>query len=125
MSIYKEWLEAKKEESDAVARRREIEDKISSGLGIEGGDEGSRSFNADGYKITVTCRMNRRINSDKLQEIAAENGISEHLSRLFNWRPTISMPAWKAADENITTPLTDAITTTPGRPSYKIEKKEK
>ena len=66
--------------------------------------------------------MNRKVDSDKLQELAAENGLTEHLSTLFRWKPDIDAKAWKAADESITRPLMGAITTTPSRASFVIIK---
>jgi len=57
-----------------------------------------------------------------VQEIAAEAGLTEHLSSLFRWKPEINMSAWKNADEKITTPLLGGITTTPGRASFTITK---
>jgi hypothetical protein len=68
----------------------------------------------------VEGRINRKVDADKLQAIAAEAGLTEHLSSLFRWKPEIAMSAWKAASPNITTPLLDAITATPGRPSFTI-----
>lgn len=124
MSIYEQWIEAKSEEAIATKRRREIEDKLVKQLSIPENLEGTKNIDADQYKIKVEGRINRKINSDKLQEIAAEHGLTDHLSSLFRWKPEIAMTAWKAADASITTPLLDAITATPGRPSFTITIKE-
>jgi hypothetical protein len=64
--------------------------------------------------------MNRKVDADKLQELAAEHGLSEHLGSLFRWSADINAAAWKAAAPTITAPLLGAITTTPGRPSFSI-----
>ena len=48
-----------------------------------------------------------KVNSDKLQELAAEHGLTDHLPSLFRWKPEINMTVWKAADASITTPLLD------------------
>lgn len=123
--LYKLWLDAKKRESDAVADRRKIEDMLIVQHGIDDQAEGSKSFAECGYRVTVTTRINRRVDGDKLQEIAAENGLSDHLSTLFRWKPEINMAVWKAADEAITKPLAPAITAKPGRSSFNITRKEK
>ena len=123
--LYKLWLDAKKRESDAVADRRKIEDMLIVQHGIDDQAEGSKSFAKFGYRVTVTTRINRRVDGDKLQEIAAENGLSDHLSTLFRWKSEINMAVWKAADEAITKPLAPAITAKPGRPSFNITRKEK
>lgn len=121
MSLYQEWLEAKDAERMAVERRREIEDELIVALAITE-SEGSSTIKTDGYKVKVTQRFNRSIDSDMLQEIAAEHGITHHLGDLFRWKPDINAKAWKDADESITGPLEQAITTKPGRPSFSIER---
>ena len=121
MSIYDLWLMAKENERAAVEERRILEDQLTKDLMISETQEGSNSYDLDGFRIKVTCRMNRTIDSEMLQEVAAEEGLSEHLPDLFRWKPEINMKAWKAADASITGPLLQAVTTKPGRPSYSIE----
>lgn len=121
MSIYQDWLTAKENERTAIEARRLIEDELISLHGLPEAGEGSQTLKPEGYKVKVTYRMNRTINADALQEIAAENGLTEHLGSLFRWKPDINTKAWKDAGEDITRPLLDAITTKPGRPSFTIE----
>ena len=121
MSIYDLWLMAKENERAAVEERRILEDQLTKDLMISETQEGSNSYDIDGFRVKVTCRMNRSIDSEILQEVAAEEGLSEHLPDLFRWKPEINMKAWKAADASITGPLLQAVTTKPGRPSYSIE----
>ncbi len=125
MSIYQQWIEAKEEERVAIAHRRILEDQMITEFQIDDQLEGVKNLEADGFKIKITGRMNRKVNGDRLQEIAAENGLSDHLSSLFNWRPTINMKIWKATDSTITRPLMEAITTTAGRASFSISKGDK
>ena len=86
--------------------------------------EGTKNIDAEGFKVKITGRMNHKVDSDRLQEIAAEHGLSNHLSSLFRWKPELNLAVWKAADESITKPLSEAITTTPGRPGFNIEEHE-
>lgn len=123
MSLYAEWLNAKNEERLATERRRELEDKLMAELHLPEVFEGSKTLNPDGYKVRVTYRMNRRIDADLLQEVAAENGLSEHLGQLFRWKPEINKKEWDAAAPEIVKTLEAAITVTPGRPSFAIEEK--
>ena len=120
-TLMAEWIEAKSAERAAVEKRREIEDALIEALNISQTEEHSETVKHGQYKAKVAVKMNRRVDGDALQEIAAENGLSEHLGTLFRWKPEISMKAWKSADESITHPLLGAITTTPGRPSFQIE----
>jgi hypothetical protein len=123
MSLYQQWIEAKEEERRAVEERRRIEDALVKQFEIPENLEGTSNIEADGFKIKIEGRINRRVNADLLQEIAAENDLGAHLSSLFRWKPEINAAAWKAADEAITKPLLDAITATPGRPSFTISTK--
>ena len=123
MNIYKQWIDAKAAEKQAQEARREIEDLIINEMGISTQSDGNQSFEVGEYKIKTTCRMNRRIDVDALQEIAAENGLAEHLGKLFRWKPEINAKAWRDASSDITEPLLNAITTKPGRPSFSIELK--
>ena len=123
-SIYQQWLNAKAVETAAIKARRDLEDEMVKAFGVAETLEGTLNFDEDTYKIKVEGRINRKINSEKLQELAAENGLTEHLASLFRWKPEINAYAWRAAKPEITTPLLDAITATPGRPTFSITIKE-
>lgn len=125
MSIYQDWIDAKEAERMAVEKRRDIEDQLIKQYQISEADEGSKSIKEAGYVVKVVCRMNRTIDAEVLQEIAAESGLTNHLGELFRWKPEINAKAWKEADEGITAPLLAAITTKPGRPSFSIELNDK
>jgi hypothetical protein len=124
VSIYQQWLNAKAIETAAIKTRRDLEDAMVKSLGIAENLDGTVNVDADTYKIKIEGRINRKINADKLQELAAENGLTEHLASLFRWKPEINAAAWKAAKPEITSPLLDAITATPGRPSFTITNKD-
>jgi len=123
--LSKVWLELKEAERVATERRREVEDKLMSLIGIPVSMEGTENVSLDdGYSIKVVGRMNRKVDTEQLQDIAAANGLTEHLHDLFRWKAEINSAVWKAANEAITKPLMAAITTTPGRPSFTITIKE-
>jgi len=119
--LARQWSDAKQDEAIAVAKRRTIEDRLVELLEIPETKEGTTSSTTEqGYAIKVVGRLNRKIDTDRLQELAAEHGLSEHLSSLFRWSADVNAAAWKAAAQSITAPLLGAITTTPGRPSFSI-----
>lgn len=124
MTLHLQWLAAKEAEKLAVDRRRLIEDELVKSLKIIATAEGSSTHDLDGFQVKVTCRIDRKVDADMVQELAAEHGLSGHLSSLFRWKPELNMSAWKAADESITRPLAGAITAKPGRPSFTIIKKD-
>jgi hypothetical protein len=122
MTLYQEWLDAKAAEKKAMDDRRAIEDQLVADLGIAKTLDGTQNVEVEGYKIKIVGRFDRKVNSEKLQDLAAEYGLTEHLSSLFRWKPEINASAWKSADPRITEPLLEAITTTSGRPSFTITK---
>ena len=121
-NLYQRWLDAKKLEATAVAERREIEDLMVETFGIPKDLDGTVKHAIDGYVIKTEGRINKKIDADKLQMLAAEAGLSEHLSSLFRWKPEINAKVWGAAADAVTQPLLGAITSTPGRPTFTITK---
>lgn len=122
MSLYQRWLDAKKAETKATADRRDLEDQMAAQFALPKDLDGTTSKEIDGYKIKIEGRINKKIDAEKLQLLAAEAGLSEHLSSLFRWKPEINAKAWNAAAEVVTKPLLGAITSTAGRPTFTITK---
>lgn len=122
--LARQWLKAKTAEGAATTARRALEDQMRSLIGVADNLEGVEKATPDGFEIKVTGRITRKIDADKLQELAAEAGLSDHLSSLFRWKPEINLSVWKATDKAITTPLAPAITAEPGRLSFSITAKE-
>jgi len=125
MSYYQRWIDLKEQERIATDLRRQLEDEMIEQFGISEQLEGTKNFDDNGYQIKIVGRMTRKVDSDKLQELAADNGLSEHLHNLFRWTPEINAKAWQSTDESITKVLEQAVTTKPARPSFTISIKEK
>lgn len=125
MSLYEEWLKAKSEEGKAQARRRELEDRLLKEVDWKEGTEGTKTFGDDDYSCKITGRLTTVVDSDKVQDLARENNVYEYLFKLFRWKAEINKRIWNSTDEKVTGCLMDAITTKAGRPSFKIERKEK
>jgi hypothetical protein len=124
VSLFAEWLAAKAAENEAVAKRRDLEDRICGKFDVPSNLDGTIKLSDGWHEARVVGRINRKVDGDKLQELAAEAGLSKHLPALFRWKPEINAAAWKSASKEITAPLLDAITSTPGRPSFTIITKE-
>lgn len=120
--LFNKWIELKEVERKATEERRTVEDRLIGLLHISESFEGSKSVEDGEFKVKIVGRMTRKIDSDKLQELALEAGVSEHLHSLFRWKPEINAAVWKATNEQITKPLLGAITTTPARASFTITK---
>ena len=119
-----DWLRHKTDEEKSVTERRKIEDQMVKLLAIPENFESTETAEPEGFVVKVSGRIDRKVDGDKVQELAAEFGLGEHLAKLFRWKPEINMTAWKAADATITGPLAGAITAKPGRPSFKITIKD-
>jgi len=122
--IAAEWHAEKEGERQAPENRRLLEDEMVEIMNVAPNLDGTITNDFDGYIIKITGRIDRKVDGDKVQELAAEFGLTEHLAKLFRWKPEINMAIWKAADESITKPLASAITAKPGRPSFTISHKE-
>ena len=120
-----EWMQAKGAERVAVESRRSTEDALYAALRIDETKEGRRTIKDKGFKVVVTTRITRKVDPDLAQEIAAENGLTEHLSSLFRWKPEVDAKAWASADQSITNILAGAITAKPSRPSIAITLEDK
>lgn len=118
------WLQFKEDEKVATSERRAVEDKMKTVIGIADNLEGTETAEPDDYTIRVEGRINRKVDSDKLQELALEAGLTDHLPNLFRWTAEVNMAAWKNADAGITRLLAGSITAKPGRPTFKITIKE-
>ena len=122
--LARRWLEAKEAERVATETRRAIEDELVTAFRAPLDLDGTFNSDVAGYKVKIVGRLNRKIDADKLRELAYEAGLEDHLGSLFRWKPEINAKAWDAAAPSITSPLLGAITTTPGRPSFTITNKE-
>ena len=114
------WSAAKIAETEAIAQRRAIEDKMAALLDLKETDEGTRTEATPLYTIKITNRHKRKVDSDLIQEIAAEHGLAHLLPSVCRWTPELDMRVWKGLDEKHRAILGAAITTTAGRPSFAI-----
>mgnify|MGYP003638784462 FL=1 len=119
-----DWMLHKAAEEHAVVERRKIEDLMVKLLAMSENFESTETAEPQGFVVKISGRIDRKVDGDKVQELAAEFGLTEHLAKLFRWKPEINMAVWKATDEAITKPLAGAITAKPGRPSFKIITKD-
>jgi hypothetical protein len=119
-TLYQRWLDAKKLEGVAIKERRELEDLMVKEFAVPKDLNTTINREAEGYKVKIEGRINQKIDADKLQLLATEAGLSEHLSSLFRWKPEINAKVWNAAADAVTLPLLGAITSTPGRPTFTI-----
>ena len=117
--LYSFWLDLKRQEEEAALKRRMVEMRLTEHLPEQW--EGSKTETDGDFKVTVVRRFTRKVDSDMLQDAARQHGMEEYLPELFRWKPEIDAKRWKNAPENVTSALSCAIVTTPGKASVKIE----
>lgn len=111
------WLAAKADEDAAKARRYEIEAEIAAAL--PGKDEGSTSQEGDTYRVVVTRKLTRKVDAEALK--SAWNSLQPTVQKAFNWKPDISLSVLRKLDEQETAQAARYITTSPSKPSIKVE----
>ncbi len=122
--LAEQWEHEKAAEAKHALRRREIEDVIAGIVGADETQPGTTKVEAGSRRVKITASLRHKVDGDKLQDVAKEHGMNEHLRTLFRWKPEINAAAWKAAAPSITDVLAQGITSTPARLSFKIETKE-
>lgn len=122
--IAAEWAAEKEVERMAVENRRRLEDEMVQVLALVPDLDSTVSKDIDGFVVKITGRIDRKVDADKIQELAAQHGLESHLSTICRWKPELNLTVWKATDQAITKLLAPAITAKPGRPSFSITNKE-
>jgi len=118
--IAAEWHAEKEVERIAVENRRRLEDEMVQSFALQPDLDSTVTKQIGDYVIRITGRIDRKVDADKIQELAAQHGLESHLSTLCRWKPEINLSVWKATDPKITALLAPAITAKPGRPSFLI-----
>jgi hypothetical protein len=120
-TLAQQWAKAKAAEAHAVSLRRQLEDEMTQMLGIRETLDGTETHATPEFKIKIVGRIDRKVNAELAQELAAEYGLQEHLGTLFRWKPELDMRAWRAADDAVLKVFSQAVTAKPGRPSFSID----
>jgi len=122
--IAAEWAAEKEVERMAVENRRRLEDEMVKSFALQPDLDSTVTKQIGDYVIRITGRVDRKVDADKIQELANQHGLESHLSILCRWKPELNLSVWKATDPTITKLLAPAITAKPGRPSFSIAHKE-
>jgi len=118
--IAAEWHAEKEVERQAVENRRRLEDEMVKSFALQPDLDSTVTKQIDDYVIRITGRIDRKVDADKIQELAAQHGLESHLSTLCRWKPELNLSVWKNTSPQITSLLAPAITAKPGRPSFLI-----
>lgn len=112
-------IAAKRIEDQAVEDRRALDKQIAELLKDPNKPEGAISQKADGYKVTVTYKVDRKVDSEKLQ--AAWSKLSAAASAAFKWKADVSVTELRKLEGADAAAAAVFITSQPASPSIKIE----
>jgi len=118
------WLKAKAAEEEAKAARVAVEEKIEETLQIPKNFEGSKTHEIENFKLRISRKNSQKVDSKKLVEIATQKKLEPFLQKLFRWKPEIKKKDWDRAKAAVRLAFSEAITTTPGKVSIKVEENE-
>lgn len=114
------WQAAKADERAANARRLEIEEQIVEALPL--GVEGTETVERHGFRIKVTHKLNRTVDSKALQ--AHWSSLSAFVQDVFTWKADVSKPLLVKLQENhpeLYVTVAPFITSKPAKPSVTVE----
>ena len=123
-NMYQQWIEAKAAESAARASRLEIEKQICEAHEFDRTYEGVATHEVEDYTVKITGRITRKVDVEKVRDIAINNNLEGQLENLFRWKCEIDARNWKSVGNSITAPFLPAIESKPGKPAVTVVPKE-
>ena len=114
------WLELKEAERVAADERRKVEDQIRKALKIADDEDGTIKHDSKLFSIKATCTINRKVDDQKLLDLAGAHNMADQLPVLFRWKPSVNLTNWRNAPDNVKNALGAAITSAPGRATFNI-----
>lgn len=112
-------IAAKRAEEAAVTERRRIDEQISELLKDPNKPEGSVSQKLDGFKVTVTYKIDRKADTDKLS--ADWSKLSAAAQAAFKWKADVAVGELKKLTGKDATVAAAYITSKEASPSITIE----
>ena len=122
-SLIAEIDSLKKAEANISDLRRVAEINLIEAMEVEQ-KEGTDSFSIDDYEVKITQKVTKTIDAELLRDVAIEFEITDSLSTLFRWKPSIIAKEWKVADEDVKAKLASAITEKFAKPLVTITTKD-
>lgn len=112
-------IAAKRIEDDAVAARRELDAQIAELLRDSNKPEGAISQKADGYKVTVTYSVTRKVDTEAITK--DWDKLPADVQAAFKWKADVSVTELRKLEGRAQAAAAKYIEAKPGSPSIKIE----
>jgi hypothetical protein len=115
--LFKRFVEAKAREDAAKKQRQEIARLIANE--VEHPEEGQRSVNADGYKVTVKGVVNRTVDWEAFDRIWGDG--KDPPVKIKRELDTKGLAYYRETDPALYLLLCEVITAKPGAPQVTVE----
>lgn len=116
-----DWMDAKEFEERANAARIEAEQRLCGLLTLQ--TEGTTKACAGVYRVTVTTKLNRALDVEKLADLDKKIPAAI-LRRLVDYKPTLNLRELRYVEQNEPEhykAFSQALTVKPAKPSVKVE----
>lgn len=112
-------IAAKRDEDAAIAARRDIDEQLAKLLKDPAKPEGAISVKDGGYKLTVTYKISRTVDSDKLTK--EWSLLSKEAQDAFKWKADVSVSALRKLAPVDAGKVAPFVTAKEAAPSISIE----
>lgn len=118
-ALARDWLDAKRAENAASKRRIEIEEQLAQALEVP--EEGSKTHKIDGFKVTLTQPVTRKLDVDAWEKVKGQ--ISADLAPVkVKLEADATGCKWLANNEpKLWRKIAAAFETKPGKIGVKVE----
>lgn len=113
--LCREYILARNTEKAAKEYRLSLERKLVEAFGASKA-EGTETKATDGFKVSVTSKLNRALDIDAYQALNLPDNMS-----FVDFKPSINLKNLRMAERIDPISVAKCITTKPGKPSIKIE----
>ena len=112
-------IAAKRAEDAAIKARREVDAQIAELLRDATKQEGSISQKLDGYKVTVTYKLDRKVDTDALTK--SWDKLPLDVQAVFKWKADLSVSEFRKLEGKASLNASQYFTTKEASPSITIE----
>lgn len=120
--LARDWLQAKKDEAAASKRRLEIEKQLTAAIDVP--EEGSKTQKVDGYKITATQPISRKIDIDVWNKVKDRIPAELQPVKIKTETDATGCKYLAEKEPKLWAKIAAAFTATPGKVGFKIEKED-
>ena len=118
-ALARDWLEAKRAETRAAERRLEIEAQMCQALEVPA--EGSKTHKLDGFKVTVTQPVTRKLDLDVWDHVKVHCPLNMHPIKVKVEADATGCKYLAEHEPNVWRKIARAFETKPGKVGFKVE----